>query len=88
MHYCQTRLKIDTYEKDIKNIFKIPSEHERLFKIVFCSHEIRDKLYGSRRRVKVSIMVYYTKVVHTTGNNVTRIAITAEVTREIQTLRQ
>ena len=33
-------------------------------------------------------MVYYTIIVYTTGNDVTRIAITAEVAQEIQMLRQ
>ena len=52
MHFCQTRLIIDTHEKDMKNIFNIPSDHERLLKRVFCSHETREKYCGSRRRLK------------------------------------
>ena len=52
MQFSHTNLKIETLDKDIKNILKIPSERERLFKIIFCSHDTREKYYASRRLLK------------------------------------
>ena len=57
--FCSENLQITATESDIKEIFKIPSEREQLFKFIFRSAEIREKYYSARHLLKTHRTIWF-----------------------------
>ena len=59
LQFAQETLKVIPDTNDIKAIFRIPSEKERLYKILFRNHESRDKYYMARKLLRAQTTIWF-----------------------------
>ena len=59
VQFCGEKLQVPSDPLEIKSIFKIPSERETLYKIIFKTPEIREKFYSARKLLKDHRQIWF-----------------------------